>query len=49
MYKLYTCIYMCTSVQKDVEKLLKGYFDKYGKFSSESDMKRLEAMLTTCV
>jgi hypothetical protein len=37
------------SVQKDVEKLLKRYFDKYGRFSSESDMKRLETMLTSCV
>lgn len=33
-------------VEKDVAKLLKGYFDTYGKFSSESDIKRLETVLT---
>ena len=33
------------AVEQYVTKLLKRYFDKYGKFSSESDMRRLETVL----
>ena len=33
------------AVEQYATKLLKRYFDKYGKFSSESDMRRLETVL----
>ena len=43
----FTCV--CFVVEKDVKKLLKCYFDKYGKFNSESELSQLETVLTRFV
>ena len=52
MYNVCTCVLIIIVlfiVEKTVTKVLKLYFDKYGKFSSEGDMQRLEQMLTRVV
>ena len=39
------CYYVCmTAVEKQAKALFARYFEKFGKFSCESDLKKLEKL-----